>query len=404
MTRKWFAVALCNLLVATLIGALLRFAFVEELSWMKFRFFLHAHSHVAMLGWIYLALYGFIVLQFIQPDSAKGKVFNRLFWVTQLSVVGMLLSFPVQGYGPVSITFSTLHIVCSYFFVWKAWPFLTDSNSFATRMLRFALLFMVLSTFGLWGMGPIIATGMKGSALYYMAVQFYLHFQFNGWFIFAALALLFKQFENRDIPLPQKASHTFLVLLILSCVLTYALAVAWSQPLLIVFITNSLGVLVQLVALFFLYRIVRPLWNALLSKFEGQAKGLLQVAMLSFTLKIITQAAVALPFVAEAAYTIRNYVIGFIHLILLGAISTFIFALAYQEGILKYQSATVKYGILTFVCGILLSEFILLLQGTMLWAAMGFLPQYYEVIFSVSALMPLGILITLLGLLTPSQD
>jgi len=106
---------------------------------------------------------------------------------------------------------------------------------------------------------------------------------------------------------------------------------------------------------------------------------------------------VAVPFVAEAAYTIRNYVIGFIHLVLLGVISAFLFSLAYQGGILDRKASLVRIGIVTFVCGILLSELLLFLQGTLLWGAMGFLPFYYEILFAFSALMPFGILLTLIG-------
>lgn len=399
MIKRWFTVALVNLLLATTLGALLRYAFVDEVPRLNFRYVLHAHSHVAMLGWIYLALYCFIIPNFIQLEKGSSRAFNRLFWVTQLSVGGMLLSFPFQGYGPISISFSTLHILCSYYFAWKVWPHLANKDSFASRLLRFALLFMLLSTLGVWSMGPIIAMGMKGSALYYMSVQFYLHFQFNGWFIFAVLALLFKRLEIMGIQIPTGKTRLFFGLLFISCLLTYALAVAWSQPLLIIFIINSIGVLIQLLALWVLFKIIGPIWSAFIAGFDGLERSLVRVAMFSFGLKIMAQAVVAIPFVAEAAYTIRNYVIGFIHLVLLGVISSFLFALAYQRGILNRKASLVRLGIITFVCGIVLSELLLFLQGSMLWGAMGFLPLYYETLFAFSSLMPFGILLTLIGLI-----
>ena len=49
------------------------------------------------------------------------KFYNRLFWVTQLAVVGMMIDFPAQGYAFVSILFSTLHIFCSYYFCYLIW-------------------------------------------------------------------------------------------------------------------------------------------------------------------------------------------------------------------------------------------------------------------------------------------
>ena len=53
--RIWLVVALLNFLMAAGMGALLRMAFVVEIPWVKYQYLLHAHSHVAMLGWIYLA-------------------------------------------------------------------------------------------------------------------------------------------------------------------------------------------------------------------------------------------------------------------------------------------------------------------------------------------------------------
>ena len=44
-----------------------------------------------------------------------------------------------------------------------------------------------------------------------------------------------------------------------------------------------------------------------------------------------------------------------------------------------------------FIVGFILSEVVLFLQGTMFWGAMGFMPYYYELLFGVSALLPIGL-------------
>jgi len=49
------------------------------------------------------------------------------------------------------------------------------------------------------------------------------------------------------------------------------------------------------------------------------------------------------------------------------------------------------------VLGFVLSECLLFLQGTMLWWGIGFLPQYYELLFGCSLLLPLGILLIVPG-------
>lgn len=398
MKYPWLRVAVLNLFFAATIGALLRYAFVEEVSWMKFRYLLHAHSHVAMLGWIYLALYTLIFHFFVPDEKKRSPNFNGLFWITELSVIGMLISFPIQGYGLVSIAFSTLHIICSYFFVAWVWKDLPVSHSFSNRLLKTALVFMLISTLGVWLMGPIMSFQLRGSALYYMAVQFYLHFQFNGWFLFAVLALFFKLVEKRNVGIASSLLTPFYVLLVLASLFTYALAVAWSQPLWSVFFVNSLGVLLQLLALWFFLRIIWPIRASILLSFNRLEKALIRIAFLSFGAKIFVQASVVLPFVAEAAYTIRNYVIGFIHLILLGAISFFILAFSLQQKLFVGKKIGSQWGVGLMVFGFLSSEFLLFLQGSMLWGAKGFLPYYYELIFLASAFIPLGVLLFYLAL------
>lgn len=391
MSRRWLKIALFNFFVAACIGVLLRYAFVEEISWIKYRNLLHGHSHVAMLGWLYLGLIALLIHQFLPKEQINVKAYSRLFWLTQLSVAGMLVSFPIQGYGAFSITFSTLHILCSYVFLFWFWRNLGESSFFSHLLVKAALVFMALSTLGVWMMGPIMAMNLRGSSLYYLAVQFYLHFQFNGWFLFAALALLFQNIESQSIFYSKRLANWFVTLLILATILTYALAIAWSQPELYVFVINSIGVFVQLLALVCFLGLVWKARNRFLAGYTKEQRLLIKIAFLSFAAKIIVQSSVVLPFVAKAAYTIRNYVIGFIHLILLGAISSFILAIAFKNKQLDNEKMLSRVGVYLLLSGFILSEFILFLQGTMLWGAKGFLPAYYELLFVFSLLMPLGI-------------
>lgn len=401
---RWFRIALLNLVLATLLGALLRYAFVEELAWMQFRNVLHAHSHVAMLGWGYMALYALFIAFFIE-DEARLKFYNRLFWLTQISVLGMLFSFPVQGYGAASIAFSTLHILLSYGWAWRFWRD-TQSNSpaWSLHFARAALVYMIISTLGVWSIGPVVTGGLRSATFFHLAVQFFLHFQFNGWFIFAALALALRFLEQKGIVLPGRRIGLFFWLLSISCLLTYALAVAWSNPLPIVFAVNGAGVAIQLAALIAFLMLIRPQRNAILALFSGWSKSFLLIAFFSFAGKILVQTAVVIPFIAKAAYTIRNYVIGFIHLILLGALSCLVFSLAIRSGLLHNRTALARLGLVLFVAGLLGSEALLFLQGTLLWGAKGFLPYYYEALFGVSVLVPLGAALAGMGQRENPQD
>jgi hypothetical protein len=59
------------------------------------------------LGWVTNVLLIFMAEGFI-PEPKVSWYRKRFFWV-QILLVGMAVSFPLQGYGVVSIVLSTLH-------------------------------------------------------------------------------------------------------------------------------------------------------------------------------------------------------------------------------------------------------------------------------------------------------
>lgn len=392
MPDKWLKLSFANFLIAAIYGCLMRYAFVAGVNGLEYHNIMHAHSHVAMLGWLYQALFSLIIALFITDQKIQSK-YNNLFWATQISVAGMAISFPIQGYGIASISFSMIHVVLSYRFSYKLIRDLKlQKDSPSILFLRTALYLMILSTMALWLIAPVMSLKLQGSALYYGLVQFFLHFQFNGWYIFGAFALLFKLFENKNIVIAFERLKWFYYLLLISCFMTFTLAVTWSTPLLILFYINSFGVILQLLAMISFFAIVGPL-----NKFVKQCVGrsvyvLLNMAIGAIAFKILIQSVVVIPFIAEIAYTIRNFVIGFIHLLLLAGITTMVMALGIEMKWIDIKKGSLKCGLWVLLIGIFTTEAMLFLQGSMLWAGLGFAPFYYESIFIASVLMPVGIL------------
>lgn len=164
--RSWFFVALFNLCIASIIGCVLRSIYIVEIPHVNFKPLLHAHSHVAMLGWIFIALMVFLLEDADRADKRKGH--RLLLLAVQVAVIGMLVSFPVQSYGPVSIAFTTLHMLLSYVLALLAWRGTRHwVPGGSRRLVRIAIWMMVLSTVGVWSIGPLLACGLFGSELYY---------------------------------------------------------------------------------------------------------------------------------------------------------------------------------------------------------------------------------------------
>src|SRR5690606_26234884 len=285
-------------------------------------------------------------------------------------------------------------IVLTYFFVYRFWRDLTETGNTApisVQLIRWSLAFLVISTSALWVLAASMAFGMKNSEAYYLSVQFFLHFQFNGWFTFAILSFFFRQLEMEGLIFDARSKKIFLSFLISSCFLTYALAVAWANPKPIIFWLNSIGVSLQFFALVYFYKLLFPHRCIIQKTFSGWFKSLFVIALLSFTLKIAIQTFLLIPYVATIAYTIRNFVIGFLHLILLGSVSAFLIGLLLKKKWIPHTTKLTRWGVVAFIFGFLSTEIILFSQGILLWAALGFLPQYDLILCALSLFLPAGI-------------
>ena len=99
------------------------------------------------------------------------------------------------------------------------------------------------------------------------------------------------------------------------------------------------------------------------------------------------------PLIAKVAYTIRNFVIGFFHLVFLGVLTPFLLWLATQEQWFNENQKTTQLGIIVFTIGMLASEVLLFGQGLLFWGNMGLMPAYYELVFLASALIPISFIV-----------
>lgn len=386
--RKTFGIALLYFLIAASIGALLRFVFIVEIPWLYFKPWLHAHSHVAMLGWVFPAL---LIALLGQDDNTGPKRFYSWLALSQVTVLGMLISFPIQGYGAFSITFSALQILCGYVLVAIVWRHTSHwPPKGSRRLVRLAFLLQVCSTLGVWAMGPIMSSKLAGSEWYYWSVQWFLHFQFNGWFWFAAMAVGSRWAEVNGVRVRIDGFTT--ALWVISIFLTYALVIAWSERDPIVLAVNSTGVLLQFWAAWRTMQAMRHARLQALVKTTPWMRVLIGVMLISMAARIAAQTAVSIPMVANMALTLRNYVIGFIHLNTLGAISSLLFTHALMKGWFDERSPLVRTSIVLFVAGFALTETLLFVQGSMFWAGWGFLPDYYGMLFGTSVLLPLAVL------------
>ncbi|ELR72006.1 hypothetical protein C900_02001 [Fulvivirga imtechensis AK7] len=358
----------------------------------NFRYFLHTHSHLAFLGWVFNALFAAMIFAYL-PHKAKN--YRLLFWLLQLAVLGMMFTFPWQGYAAASIAFSTAHIFLSY---WFAGKFLFDTKSkklssspLSLMFMRWALFFMVLSSIGPFALGAIMAKGLAGTDLYQLAIYFYLHFQYDGWFTFAVFGLFFWLLERHKVAFSIKSGHRFLWLMAIACLPAYTLSTLWTHPPVGIYAVGFVAVAMQIMAVAYLFHMIRNRKRQLKQILLPWTTRLLTFAVGAFLVKITLQTASAFPAIADLAYNIRNFTIGYLHIVFLGFISVFLIGWFHQTGLFIIHSKTMRSGIVLFLSGFVLSELYIFLQPLYFMVGFGLIPYSHQVLFAISLLMPAGI-------------
>ncbi len=394
--KTWLICCFFNFLIACVFGLLLRLMYLFPVGFLNYSFLLHAHSHVAMLGWIYMIVFVLIIRFFIPKEKSEKPIYNRLFWLTEFSVIGMMIAFPIQGYALFSIIFSTMHILLSYVFCRLVWKDSSRDKSPSQRILLVSILFMILSTCGVWCLGPAVSTLGKQSAFYQIAIQFFLHFQFNGWFIFAVLALFLRQFQDK---IDEVKFKQFYFLMIVSILLTVAFPIRWFVESNVLNYMNGLGVFIQFWAFICFYKMLKTqseYFNSTLNKTTKLVYGL---ALCSLFLKAGIQILTVFPNFAEVSHQIRNFVIGFIHLTTLGIITGFLFGILLQNKVLSTHCKTLQIGVKCFIFGYIATEVLLFLQGGLFFFGKGTIVFYYQGILILSIFLVLGLVLIMLSMI-----
>jgi hypothetical protein len=378
-----------NLLLVSLIGLLMRsFPFLSSFP-LEYKNILHGHSHFAFGGWIMPVLLALFLRSFPEiAEKVNYRHWRNIAVLTLASAYGMLFSFPVQGYKAVSIFFSTSSIAAGYymaFVIWKAMKGMELKT--VHRFVRWGLVYFAISAVGPFATGPLIIMGKQGTPLYFDAIYFYLHFQYNGFFTFFVLAFLYRMIEqNRNV----KHGAKIFVLFNLACLPTYALSILWHQPSIWFNVIGGTGALLQAIGLVYLIKDVRPLqWD------KNLTNRLLLLSFLAFVLKIILQVFSALPSFASLAFQNRNFVIAYLHLVLLGFISTFFFARIFAS---LQEVKAVKQGLSFFLLSFFTTE-LLLIANAFSFAV----PYYTQLLLVFTVLFPLGIVWMNAGLRTCLQ-
>ena len=362
--KKSFWIGLCfiNLCIVALLGFTLRSKILFSIPFIDYRNVLSAHSHFAFAGWAGLSLMTLLIFEVLPQQSAERKIYTLLLWGIEISSLGMAILFPVQGYAPLSIFFSSLYIVVTFVFAPVfCKDLLRQNTNKSVKLLGVsAMVCLVVSAIGPLGLSYILISKSGNSLLYRDSIYTFLHFQYNGFFTLSVFALFFNFLakKNADIGKPAQKFSFYLCLSILPALF---LSLLWYNYAAF-YVLAAIGCILILISLFWFFKLLPSIKNS--GNFLQPAAYLLwTLSAFSFALKMLLNVGTIFPALGNAVYGDRPVIIGFLHLVFLGFLTFYILSQVIEKGFFTKERKTIIYPFIVFAFGIIANETILMIQG-----------------------------------------
>lgn len=406
-SKFWLKFSLLNLLIVALIGLLMRYKIGFEFPFFDQKHLQHSHSHFAFSGWISHTLMVLMivflekkkVLLQAQDDNREKNIENRFFKkyssilsANLICAHGMLVFFIIQGYGLFSIIFSTSSIIVScvfaYYFV-KDLKLISDDD-LSKNWFKTALFFNVISSFGTFALAYMMISKNIHQNEYLASIYYYLHFQYNGWFFFACMGLLFSflQLKSSENSFFKRTFWLFF----LSCIPAYFLSTLWWDLPIWLYLITVVAAFIQVYAWFRFLIIIIKSKREFLYNFPFFLRYILLFVAFALSIKFLLQLGSTIPVLSRLAFGFRPIVIAYLHLVLLAIISLFLLFYVYANHLIHFNRQ-IKIGVIIFSIGVLLNEIILAIQGV---ASFSYTPIPYvnEMLFGAAIVLVIGIGIT----------
>ena len=224
---------------------------------------------------------------------------------------------------------------------------------------------------------------------YLAAVYYFLHFQYNGWFFFAGMGLWVSRIEKIITEVQQL--KTVFWLFCLGCVPAYFLSVLWIPIPLVIYWLVVAAALAQVTGWLILVTMIFKNKETIRSFIPKKGRQLLLLSGIALTIKLLLQLGSTHPALSQLAFGFRPIVIGYLHLVLLGVITIFILGYIISMNLVNTGKFCIA-GAWIFVCGIIINELLLMLQGV---TGLNYtiVPYINELLFTAALVMFSGTLL-----------
>lgn len=359
----WLKFSVFNLFIVALLGVLMRYKIAFSFPWLDQKNVQEAHSHFAFYGWITTCIY-VLIIRYLQRVLPNVEIRKYIFLVIANVVAsfGMLAAFLATGYSSLSIFFSAVALIVSFIFCILLVYDLKTVRDHSKIWLFGGFFFVILSSLGVFYLAYMKSSGNINQDYYLASTYYFLHYQYNGFFIFSCIAFLLYSLREAGSEISDKDNKLIFWTSFLGCFIGFGLSVLWMKLPVWVFIVIVFGTLLQTFGAVKLFLVVKRSWTNLVINWSPLQRFALLFAGFAFAVKIALQLGSNIPAVNQFAFGFRNVVIAYLHLVLLMCITTFLLSqvLATNYFVMK---KTLLNGMKLFMLGIFLNEAILGLMG-----------------------------------------
>ena len=320
------------------------------------------------------------------------KKYNLILCSNLICAYGMLISFILQGYGAFSIFFSTASLLVSYFFGYYYIKHLKllPSEDLSKKWFTAAIFFNIISSVGTFALAYMMITKNIHQEEYLASIYYYLHFQYNGWFFFSCMGLLYGFLNLKKAENPFFA--TTFTLFFLSCLPAYFLSTLWADLPDWLYGLTVLAAFIQVLAWYKFLIIIVTTKREYLTNFPYFLRYILLFVAFAVSVKVLLQLGSTIPSLSKLAFGFRPIVIAYLHLVLLAIISLFLLFYIYANHLI-HSNAKIKLGVIVFSIGVFLNEIILAVQGIASFSYT-LIPHVDQLLFGAAIVLVSGISIT----------
>jgi hypothetical protein len=384
--NNWITICLINLTIVASLGVVLRSKILFSMPCIDFKFILNTHSHFAFGGWITLCILSLFTYEILPESANRHPQYKYLLTGILFTAAGMLFSFPFQGYGFLSISFSTLFILVTYIFSWVFIRDLIKSKPDQTTLLlcTVALACLCVSSVGPFTLAYMMATHSVNLLLYKDAIYSYLHLQYNGFFTLGVFAIFFNELNDKLTLSARRNARRFATVLSIAVAPTLFLSYLWHFPNLAVRSVAIVGCFLLILVLFYFVVFARC-DGAAFKATPLFTKIILSMSMIAFLLKTSMQVGIVFPALGSLIFDNRPVIIGYLHLVMLGFITLFLLGHLLHQNYFKSNDRLTRAGIVIFTVAVIGNEALLMTQGLAAMLMLRF--SYYPILLWIAAIL-----------------